>query len=77
MARQLILIVRCCFKQLKAEQNMDRGGRREKRSGVGQWGEKLHGKLERLNFSLSFTTLFPQLKTLLMWIHCCAEQTQL
>lgn len=56
---------------------MDRGGRREKRSGVGQWGEKLHGKLERLNFSLSFTTLFPQFKTLLMWIHCCAEQTQL
>lgn len=27
MARQLILIVRC-FKQLKAEQNMDRGAER-------------------------------------------------
>lgn len=85
MARQLIRIVRCCFKQLKAEQNMDgmggigggRGGAQRETKWSRAVGRKLHGKLERLHFSLRFTMLFPQFKTLLMWIRRRAEQTQL
>lgn len=51
MARQLIRIVRC-FKQLKAEPNMDRGA--ERNGGVRR---NLHGKLFRYNYLIIYYVL--------------------